>query len=86
MCFVSARDAESRQESLSPNRFEARRDRDIHSPQHQSASRNISSGLSITWGIGDNGFYVQQFATMRLCYSEAVMSVHHRLVLCQNGL
>jgi len=46
MCFVSARDAESRQESLSPNRCEARRDRDIHSPQHQSASRNISSGLS----------------------------------------
>ena len=44
--FVSARVAESRQESLSPNRCEARADRDIHSPQHQSASRNISSGLS----------------------------------------
>jgi len=67
MCFVSARDARS-QESLSPNRCEARGDRDIHSPQHQLASRNISSGLSNTRGIGDNGFYVQQFATIRLWY------------------
>jgi len=53
LCCVTARDAG--QELLSPDRCEARRNRDIRSPQHQSASRNISSGLSyITW---ENGFF-----------------------------